>query len=190
MASPLVSDFKKIIAAIVLASSIAAVPLLKEDEGRSLIRYNDLAGFATDCDGNRRDVVPLGVKRTNEECDKITQARALEEALAIGRVLKKPVEQETFVAMIRLRYNIGGANFNTSTALRLINEGYVAEGCKAFRKFACITVGDGKGDRLPPTFLYPGADCRTPEAKRKFVVGLYNRRVREMTQCLVGAGAP
>lgn len=168
-------------AALVIAASIAAVPHIKVDEGRSLVPYRDIAGVLTDCDGNTVNV-KVGVNRTHAECDKLTAEAALEYGKNVANNLEVEVSEKTFTSLIRFSYNVGAGAFNSSTALRKINEGDTAAGCEAMMKFACYTVKAGDGVRQK------GKPCYSPATgfNKQYSKGLANRRGRERDMCLEG----
>lgn len=71
----------------------------------------------------------------------------------MNKVIKVPINKNQQLALISLRYNIGGSAFNNSTLLKLLNEGN-----------------------------YTGAALRFPEwrtSQGRVVTGLVNRRKRE-----------
>lgn len=174
----------KAAAPLVVAASIAAVPVIKHWEGRSLTPYYDIAGVLTYCDGETLNVENR--QYTNEECDALTQKRALQFAQGVAARLETPISQKTFESHIVFAYNVGLANYGSSSALRFTNQGDVAAGCEAMIRFACITVPAGQGDRTAPPAQYKGANCVTKTFNKKFVKGLYNRRSAERKQCLAG----
>jgi lysozyme len=172
-------------AAIVVAASLGAVPIIKHWEGRSLVPYYDIARVLTYCDGETLDVVK-NKKYTDAECDALTQKRALQFAEGVAAALEVPVSQKTFESFIVFSYNIGLQNFRNSTALRQTNLGNPVQGCEAMIRFSCITVPKGTGDTAAPGAQYKGANCVTQTFNKKFVRGLYLRRDAERKQCLAG----
>ena len=166
-------------AALVVAASVAAVPVIKKWEGRSLTPYYDIAGVLTYCDGETLNA-RHGTQYTHEQCDALTQKRALEFAEGVAASLERPVSQKTFESLIVFSYNVGLGNFRSSTALRRINDGRTAEGCEAMMKFVCVTVAPGKGETAQ------GKPCYSTLKNKKFVQGLWNRRDEERQMCLAG----
>lgn len=170
--------------AIVIAASIAVVPILKDYEGRSLTPYYDIAGVLTYCDGETLNA-DKNKTYTNEQCDALTKKRALQFAEGVAARLQVPVSQKTFEALVTFAYNVGLGNFGSSTALKKINAGETVAGCEAIVKFSCVRVAKGKGDKVKSK--YPGVDCRTKDADRVASKGLFNRRMKEVAACLAGA---
>ncbi len=166
-----------------------AVPHVEQLEGRSLTPYYDIAHVLTYCDGETLDA-KTGSKYTNEQCDSITEKRTKQFATYVAGALQKPVSEPTFIALTIFSYNVGVANFKASTALRKINAGDTAGGCEAMMKFSCITVGAGKGNRVPVIAIVDGKqqsfDCRHKSGgfDRAFSKGLANRRAYERKMCL------
>lgn len=169
--------------AVVLAGSYAAVPDIKHDEGRVLKRYYDIAGIATDCDGNTVDVIAADKTRTHEECDKITAAHALEFGHNVADHLQVPISQKTFESHVNLSYNIGKEAYNNSTTLRKTNAGDIAGGCEAMMKFICYKP---KPNDPNPRVTDPTKPCYSKNKDKAVSQGLKNRRERNMKKCLAG----
>lgn len=177
----------KAAAALVIAGGLAAVPTIKDYEGRSLTPYYDGAHVLTYCDGETLNVDANRVY-TDRECDELTKKRALQFAKGVADRLQVVVTQKTFEALVTFAYNVGLGNFGSSTALKEINAGDTVAGCEAMIKFSCIRVKPGTGDtKKPDQTKFPGVDCRTPEQSRTVSRGLFNRRMREVAACLAGA---
>lgn len=158
--------------------AVYATPHIKTDEGRVLHTYYDIAGVATACDGETRDII-IGKIYTDEECDAITQPRALEFAEAVDSMVEPEMPFLVHVAFTRFSYNIGKEGFRSSTARKLANKGQWAAACEAMMNWVCITVAPGKGDK--------SGSCKSSKFNKKRVQGLANRRGSERLQCLAGA---
>lgn len=103
--------------------------LIKEFEGLSLIPYLCPANKATI--GYGSTYYPDGTKVTMKDRP-ITEQKATEilEFIAnkdfgsnINKVIKVPLNQNQFDALVSFAYNIGNTNFNWSTLLKKLNKG-------------------------------------------------------------------
>lgn len=134
--------------------SLAGLALLKQHEGLSLTPYKDAAGLWTIGYGH--------LLKGGEWWDQITEAQAsslLADDVgtaedAVNSLVKVPLNQAQFDALVSFVYNIGVGAFRRSTLLRLLN------------------AGD-----------YAGAAMQFPlwrKAGGKIVQGLVNRRAAEV----------
>ena len=109
------------------------IELIKQFEGLSLKPYLDAVNIPTIGFGNT--YYPDGKKVTLQDKE-ITEERAFEilEYIAnkdfgsnINKVVKVPLNQNQFDALVSFAYNIGNGNFNSSTLLRWLNQGNYKE---------------------------------------------------------------
>lgn len=125
------------------------------------VAYKDIAGIWTIGYGSTR-VKGIPVK----EGDKITEADAVNETRAfvsevvatINKLVKVPLTQNQFDALVSFIYNVGITAFTNSTLLKLLN---LREYLQAADQFLRWTFAGGK-----------------------YSAGLYNRRVQERKQFL------
>lgn len=109
------------------------IELIKQFEGLSLKPYLDAVNIPTIGFGNT--YYEDGTKVTLKDRP-ITEERATEllEFIAnktfsenINKVVKVPLNQNQFDALVSFAYNIGNGNFNSSTLLRWLNQGNYKE---------------------------------------------------------------
>ncbi len=109
------------------------IELIKQFEGLSLKPYLDAVNIPTIGFGNT--YYEDGTKVTLKD-KPITEERATEllEFIAnktfsenINKVVKVPLNQNQFDALVSFAYNIGNGNFNSSTLLRWLNQGNYKE---------------------------------------------------------------
>ncbi len=109
------------------------IELIKQFEGLSLKPYLDAVNIPTIGFGNT--YYEDGIKVTLKD-KPITEERATEllEFIAnktfsenIKKVVKVPLNQNQFDALVSFAYNIGNGNFNSSTLLRWLNQGNYKE---------------------------------------------------------------
>jgi lysozyme len=104
---------------------------IEQAEGQSLTAYQDGRGIWTICTGHTIGV-RQGDTATPEQCDAfLADDLAMTEG-AVNRLVKVPLNQNQFDALVSLVFNIGQGNFATSTILRLVNGGSVAAAADAF----------------------------------------------------------
>jgi len=109
------------------------IEFIKQFEGLSLKPYLDAVNIPTIGFGNT--YYPDGKKVTLQDKE-ITEEKAFEilEYIAnkdfgsnINKVVKVPLNQNQFDALVSFAYNIGNGNFNSSTLLRWLNQGNYKE---------------------------------------------------------------
>ena len=110
-----------------------SIELIKQFEGLSLKPYLDAVNIPTIGFGNT--YYEDGTKVTLKD-KPITEEKAFEilEYIAnkdfgsnINKVVKVPLNQNQFDALVSFAYNIGNGNFNSSTLLRWLNQGNYKE---------------------------------------------------------------
>jgi lysozyme len=137
------------------AINAAGLALIERSEGLQLEAYQDVAGIWTIGYGHTRGVYP-GMVMTQEQAQQALQ----DDLLTAEGTVENAVDDATdnqFAAMVSLCYNIGAANFRTSTVLRDHRAGSYPAAGDAFLLWNKATI-DG---------------VRTP------VTGLTNRRTAE-----------
>jgi lysozyme len=139
-----------------------AIVLVGGFEGLRNAAYMDPVGIPTICFGETRGV-KMGDHKTTDECKVMLGNRLVEFETGVRGCLRNPdaLPDGPYIASISLAYNIGVSAFCKSSALRLINEGKIRQGCDAFNKF-----------------VY---------AKGIYFPGLAKRRAAERELCLKGA---
>lgn len=96
--------------------------LIKECEGCSLHSYQDIGGVWTIGYGCTHDVGKSDTI-TQEEAESMLLAAVLTTEAAVNMLLKVPVTQNQFDALVSFTYNVGEGHLESSTFLRLLNQG-------------------------------------------------------------------
>lgn len=152
------------ISAATAAAIYIAAPIIELVEGVEYTPYMDIAGIPTVCAGVTGPDVVLGKKYSAKECRKLLEKHIQIHGKHVQDAVAYPIAPETRAALISFSYNVGGHAMKNSTAIRLINQGKVEQGCKALGLWNKATV----------------------KGKKVVVKGLVNRRNEEIRLCLSG----
>ncbi len=117
----------------------AGLDLLKQSEGFRSDSYLDIAGVPTIGYGHRilpGESFPHGVQR--EQAEAILARDILEAEDHLRRLVKVPLTQGQFDALVDFIFNLGAGRFAASTLLREINSGKLPG-----RRRAAIALGPG-----------------------------------------------
>ena len=117
------------------------VKLIKNFEGCRLKAYKCPAGIWTIGYGHTGSNVYPGTEITQTEADSLLKTDLIIHCNNVSKLVKVPLNQNQFDALVSLEYNIGYGAFSTSTLLRLLN----AKDYKgAAEQFAVWRLGGGK----------------------------------------------
>ncbi|WP_181212746.1 glycoside hydrolase family protein, partial [Enterococcus faecium] len=105
-----------------------------------------------------------GKTYSNRECRNPLERHIQIHAKYVQDAVTYPIAPQTRGALISFSYNVGGSAMRKSTAVRLINQGKIEQGCKALGMWNKARVN----------------------GKLKVVKGLVNRRNEEIKLCLSG----
>jgi lysozyme len=120
--------------------SVRGLNLIKRFEGLSLKPYICPSGHFTIGYGNTyyedgtkvaMDDKPITIKRAEMLLKLIVDKFAI----GVEKVLKVPLEQNQFDAVVSFSYNVGLGNLKSSTLLKKINDGKFLEASKEFGKW-------------------------------------------------------
>jgi len=153
---------KKALTVCTLSAMAIAIPLVQKWEGRELVAYKDVGGVWTYCDGltNKKNLKLPPYEYTDEECDRLFEEELEKHADSVDELVKVDIPAETRAAFYSFHYNVGAAQFKSSTLLRLANEGDIEGACNQLSRWVFV--------------------------KGKYVQGLANRRISEKGLCLEG----
>lgn len=144
----------------ILLASAAMVNTIRHDEGREYKPYQDIVGVWTVCDGITGPDVIHGKTYTDQECNALTIKHVEAHGSKLLDCIHVRITQPMYEALSGWAYNVGVGAACKSTAIRLINAGRYAEGCRDL--------------------------MRWNRAGGQVVRGLTLRREREMNACLNG----
>lgn len=157
---------KLVISAATAAAIYIAAPIIELVEGVEYRPYMDIAGIPTVCSGVTGPDVVWGKKYSAKECRNLLEKHIQIHGKYVQDAVTYPISPETRAALISFSYNVGGSAMRKSTAVRLINQGKIEQGCKALGMWNKITKN----------------------GKKVVVKGLVNRRNEEIKLCLSGVG--
>jgi len=105
----------------------AGLDLIRRWEGLRLTAYQDSVGIWTIGYGHTAEAGPpapkAGMKITEKEADDILKRDLGQYERAVTKAISVAPTSNQFAAMVSLCYNIGPANFATSTVVKLVNAG-------------------------------------------------------------------
>lgn len=102
----------------------AGLDLIKRSEGFSSHTYKDVNGFPTIGYGNRllkTEVFPDGIDEQRATAMLVEDVRTAEQAVA--RLVKVPLSQGQFDALVDFCFNLGAGQLASSTLLKILNSG-------------------------------------------------------------------
>lgn len=145
-----------------------------EGEGRTVYADKLAGGLPTACFGITKHTSPVpvivGEVWSEEKCYEVAAMVVEDDQLKLSRCIRVAVSQNTFDALSSHAHNFGVGNTCASRALELINRGRLVDGCHALAH-----APDGR-----PVWSY----VTEPDGSKRFVKGLYNRRLAERDLCL------
>lgn len=145
------------------------IRFIKNFEGCKLEVYKCPSNVLTIGYGHTGSDVRAGMRITKDEAERLFRIDLLVHENNINKLVKVPLAQGQFDALVSLEYNIGYGNFKSSSILRLVNEGKFKEACARF-------LFENKNAKTPEE-KYKG--CWVFNNQKKVVQGLVNRRREE-----------
>ena len=117
------------------------IKLIKNFEGCRLEAYKCPAGIWTVGYGHTGSTVHQGLKISQSEADSLLKTDLIIHCNNVSKLVKVPLNQNQFDALVSLEYNIGYGNFSRSTLLKLLNAKNYKD---AAEQFAVWRLGGGK----------------------------------------------
>lgn len=134
-----------------MRTSAAGRKAIAGHEGNVLTAYQDSVGVLTIGVGHTSAAGPptvkKGMKITAAESDEILSRDLAGVEADVNKLVKVPLSQSQFDALVSLVFNIGGTSFRKSTLLRKLNAGDYAGAADQFRVWDMGTV-NGKKVRI------------------------------------------
>lgn len=117
-----------------LTYSPAGFKLTEQFEGLALQAYQDIAGVWTNGFGNTHHVTP-GTSITLQQAQDDLASNIEGAEYVVNRVVVVPLTQNQFDALVDFVFNLGSGNFQSSTLLRLLNQGNYVGAANEFPKW-------------------------------------------------------
>ena len=110
------------------------IDLIKSSEGLRLEAYRDSVGVLTIGYGTTRGVKP-GMKITADQAEQYLKADVARFEPELAALVKVPLNQNQWDALMSFVYNLGSANLASSTLLKLLNAGDCARAADQFPRW-------------------------------------------------------
>lgn len=117
-----------------LVVGVGGIGIIKEFEGKRNKAYLDAVGVPTICYGSTSGV-KLGQYKTDDECEILVNKEINKFGQEVATLIKVPVSQQQYDAVVSLAYNVGTTNLRKSTLLRKLNAGDYCGSAKEFNKW-------------------------------------------------------
>lgn len=111
------------------------IDLIKNFEGCRLTAYKCPAGVLTIGYGHTGADVKEGQTITQEQAEKLLRSDLVVHCNNVSGLVKVPLNQNQFDALVSFEYNIGYGNFKSSTLLRLLNQGDYNGAAEQFQRW-------------------------------------------------------
>lgn len=108
------------------AGGLAGIKYNESGTQEHTTSYRDVAGVWTICDGHTKTAKP-NMTVSREHCAWLLQQDTKDAQAAVKRLVKVPISQNQYDALVDFVFNKGSGNFASSTLLRQLNAG----NCKA-----------------------------------------------------------
>lgn len=123
------------------------INLIKQFEGCRLKSYKCPAGIWTIGYGHTKDVKE-GLTITQEKAEALLKQDLKIHCKNVSNLVKIPLKQNEFDALVSFEYNVGYGNFSKSTMLKLINSGNKKDASDEFDKWIYVNGKEVKGLKI------------------------------------------
>lgn len=111
------------------------IRLIKNFEGCRLTAYKCPAGIWTIGYGHTGSNVVQGKTITQEEAEKLLKMDLIVHCNNVSKLVKVPLNQNQFDALVSFEFNVGYGNFASSTMLKLLNQGKYTDAANQFGRW-------------------------------------------------------
>ena len=109
----------RVVASVLTLSSLGALGIVGH-EGMKRVAYVDPVGIVTVCAGHTASA-KLGQVKTESECAELLKQDTLQAERGVKRLVKIPLTQNQYDALVSFVFNVGETRFAKSTLLKKIN---------------------------------------------------------------------
>ena len=148
--------------------SQAGVDFIKKHEGLRLTEYKDQAGLSTIGYGHLNIPGAYYTEITEQQAENILRGDLAVAETAVRNAITRPMTQAQYDAFVSLAFNIGGANFRTSTAVKRFNAGDKVGAAEALTWWNKIT-DPSSGQKV----VSNGLSFRRADERDLFLTGSY-----------------
>lgn len=120
--------------AATFAISIAGIAFISKYEGTKTTSYNDGLNVQTICTGHTKGVTS-GMKVSPKQCEIWLKEDTTEAGVAVGKLVKVPITQDQYDALVSFTFNLGAGALQRSTLLKKVNSGMCKEVEQEFLKY-------------------------------------------------------
>ncbi|QEL55978.1 lysozyme [Chromobacterium paludis] len=106
-----------------MQTSANGINLIKQFEGLKLTAYQDSVGVWTIGYGHTGTDVQPGQTISSDQAEQLLRQDLVRFEQGVGKLVKTPINQNQFDALVSFSYNLGLGNLQSSTLLRLLNQG-------------------------------------------------------------------
>ncbi|MCX8010520.1 MAG: lysozyme [Ignavibacteria bacterium] len=117
------------------------IELIKSFEGLKLKSYKDAGGVWTIGYGHTRTAGPNQIITKEQAEDLLIKDINIAEII-VNQMVKVPLTQNQFDALVSLVFNVGGVNFKHSILLTKLNQGKYKEASEEFLKWTKAKLND------------------------------------------------
>ncbi|POZ63819.1 lysozyme [Chromobacterium alticapitis] len=118
-----------------MKTNAAGLALIKQFEGLRLIAYQDMMGVWTIGYGHTGPDVKTGQVITQAQADQLLAKDLATFEAGVGKLATAPLNANQFSALVSFSYNLGLRNLQSSTLLRLLNQGDYAGAAGQFLRW-------------------------------------------------------
>lgn len=118
-----------------MQTNAAGLALIKQFEGLRLTAYQDMVGVWTIGYGHTGPEVAPGLAITQDQADQLLSGDLARFEAGVSRLASVPLNANQFSALVSFSYNLGLGSLQSSTLLKLLNQGDYAGAAAQFPRW-------------------------------------------------------
>lgn len=127
-----------------LSLSVSGLSMIQQHEGLSYGVYLDPVGIPTVCWGHMDKRLKVGSHYSRKDCERYLLEDSRSAQAAVNELVKVPLTQNQYDALVSLVFNIGRGSFARSSLLKKLNAGDMTGAAQEFPRWVYA-----KGKKLP-----------------------------------------